>query len=136
MFSVAVVGHSNLPSFSCWDGVHVELFKKRGASLSDLVERVGFKGDLFVKHWDCVVLFLGGNDLNANSDRDDVFNLFLEACNSLHYDKLLLTDIEPRTYSPEKALRYNVTTQQYDNLRSVVNKKLKRFAKREKKRFS
>ena len=83
MFTIAVVGHSNLPVFSCWEGVHVEIYKEKGASLNDLVERKKFGLDLFLKHWNCVILFLGGNDLNAHTDADTVYNLFVDACNNL-----------------------------------------------------
>ena len=62
MYRVAVVGHSNLPEFSNWDRVQVEIFKERGALLTDLIERRQFRQALFDTQRNAVVLFLGGND--------------------------------------------------------------------------
>ena len=63
MYRVALVGHSNLPVFPGWENVQVEIFKVNGAKLTDLRDEQRFGRALFTTNWDCVVIFLGGNDV-------------------------------------------------------------------------
>ena len=42
----------------------------------------------------------------------------------------MVTDLEPRQYNQELALRHGITTEQYTPLANMINKKLKRHAYR------
>ena len=131
MVKVAFVGHSNLPRIPNWDGVQVELFKEGGAGLIDIVEQNSkFRRELFTTHWQIIVLFLGGNDLNSCRNVDEVYARFMRAYQALHFDWLVVTEIEPRVYNRQLAARFRINTERYETLRKVVNKRVKRHAKR------
>ena len=131
MYRVALVGHSNLPEIPIWGGVRVELFKERGAELLDLVQRRRFSGALYATHWDCVVLFLGGNDLARCRSPYVMYWRFSDAFDVHDYDRLMVTDLEPHLYNRELALRHGITTEQYTPLANVIDKKLRRRARRD-----
>ena len=128
MYRVALVGHSNLPEISSWDNVRVESFKERGAELTDLIGERRFGEALYTTHWDCVILFLGGNDLANWRDQDTVYDRFMSVYASLQYERLMVTELEPRTYNWQREIRHGITTARYNALAKVVNKKLKRHA--------
>ena len=130
MYRVALVGHSNLPVFPSWGDVQVEVFKERGAYLTDLTDRRRFGGALFTTHWDCVVLFLGGNDIAVERNQDSLYYRHLEAFQALHTNKLIVTDLEPRQYNRANQIRFGITTREYQAIANIVNKKLKRYARR------
>ena len=100
--------------------------------MTDLIEGRRFRGALYTTHWHCVILFLGGNDLANCRDQDTLYRRYLDAFNRLRYDRLLLTDLEPRSYNREQERRHGIETAQHRALANVVNKKLKRHAKRNK----
>ena len=130
MYRVALVGHSNLPTFPGWGNVQVEVFKERGARLTDLRDRLRFDGALFTTNWDCVVVFLGGNDIADCRNQDNLYNRHLDAFRKLHTNQLVVTDLEPRTYDRENQARFGITTRTYNAIAKLVNKRLKRFVKR------
>ena len=130
MYRVALVGHSNLPVFPGWGNVQVEIFKERGARLTDLRDGLRFDGALFTTNWDCVVVFLGGNDIADCRNLDNLYNRHLDAFRTLHTNKLVVTDLEPRVYNRVNQATFGITTRTYNAIAKVVNKKLKRFVKR------
>ena len=132
MYRVAVIGHSNLPDISSWDDVQLKTFKVKGALLTDLIQGKKFSGTLYTRSWDCVILFMGGNDIAMCRNPDTLFRRFESARRLFQCERFILTDIEPRVYTPERAARHGINTRQYTILANVVNKKLKRYAKREK----
>ena len=133
MPSVAVIGHSNLPKFASWsNNIQLETFKVKGAKLIDLIQRKNFPETSYTTSWDYVILFMGGNDIAKCRDIDTLFRRFLTAKELFPCERFILTDIEPRVYTPEKAARYRIRTEQYTAVAKVVNKKLKRYASREK----
>ena len=131
MYSVALIGHSNLPVFPSYGDVQISHFKCRGALLSDIRNPRKFDQRMLETHWNCVILFLGGNDLAVHKDQKPIFNLFLEVLKALKKaDKVLVTDIEPRTYSRAKEIQFGITTRQYNKRKDIINNQWKRYAKR------
>ena len=130
MYRVALVGHSNLPVFPGWENVQVEIFKVNGAKLTDLRDEQRFGRALFTTNWDCVVIFLGGNDVAKCKNPDNLYNRYMDAFRVLHTNQLVVTDLEPRTYNRANRIRYNITTAEYKTVSDVLNKRLKRYAKR------
>ena len=130
MYRVALVGHSNLPTFPGWDNVQVEVFKVRGAKLTDLIDHQRFSGALFTTHWDCVVLFLGGNDIAGCQDPDVLFRRHEAAFRTLRTNRLIITDLEPRTYDRQAQNTYGISSHRYNAIAKLVNKRLKRFVRR------
>ena len=130
MYSVALVGHSNLPVFPGWENVQLETFRVPGALLTDLRDENRFDRSLFTNSWDCVVTFLGGNDIAECRDQDELYQRHMDAFRALDTDQLVVTDLEPRTYNQANEERFDLTTNEYNTIAKIVNKKLKRYAKR------
>lgn len=130
MYRVALVGHSNLPVFPGWGNAQIESFKVQGAKLTDLRDQHKFGASLFTTNWDCVIVFLGGNDIAGCRNQDDLFNRYLSAFRVLHTTKLVVTEVEPRTYNREYQSRFGINTLTYNTIAKILNKKLKRYAKR------
>ena len=132
MPSVAVIGHSNLPEIASWDNFHVETFKVKGARLIELIQHERFPKRLYTNQWDYVILFLGGNDIAKCRCQHLLYLRFKTVHGIFPCKRFLLTDIEPRKYTPEKARLFNIETRQYQITANVVNLKLKVFAKKRK----
>ena len=132
MPSVAVIGHSNLPEIASWDNFHVETFKVRGARLIELIQREKFPKRLYTNNWDYVILFLGGNDIAKCRCQDLLYLRFKTVHDIFPCKCFLLTDIEPRKYTPEKAKLFKIETRQYQITANVVNLKLRGLKKRHK----
>ena len=130
MYTVALVGHSNLPVFPSYEDVRVEIFKSKGALLTDIWDPLRFEQRMLQQRWDCVILFLGGNDLADCHNPKIVFERFTKVLKAFeHVPKVFVTDVEPRNYTPEKERRFKITNKQYRDLRDMVNNRLKRYAK-------
>ena len=132
MPSVEVIGHSNLPKIASWGNFHVETFKVKGARLIELIQEEKFPKRLYTNSWDYVILFLGGNNIAKCRDVRILYLRFLTVRRLFPCERLILTDIEPRVYTEEKARLYRIDTRQYKIVANVVNQKLKRFAKSQK----
>ena len=126
MFSVALVGHSGLPDFPSYDDVIVESFKSRGAILTDIWSS-RFSPRMLQQNWDCVILFLGGNDLRYCRDQEELFDRFLACFHAFNTSKIFVTDLEPRTYYDET--QWGISTEVYRGLSGVVNNRLRRYCK-------
>ena len=122
VFRVALVGHSQLPAIEDYDEVEFELFKIPGARIKDFKYSERIRSN----EWDCVIIFLGGNDLCDHHDADQVVNELLELVSEIQARSIILTQIEKRTYSPARERRHGITTEQYNSLANVTNNKLKR----------
>ena len=129
MPSVAVIGHSNLPEIASWDNFHVETFKVKGARLIELIQQERFPKRLYANEWDYVILFLGGNDIAKCRDQHILYLRFITVHGLFPCKRFLLTDIEPRVYTKERAKLFRIETRQYQIAANVVNHKLKVFAK-------
>ena len=82
VFRVALVGHSQLPEIEDYDDVVFESFQIRGARVrdfrqSDQIERIRSN------EWNCVIVFLGGNDLCDHHDANQVVNELLELVDNI-----------------------------------------------------
>ena len=125
MFTVALVGHSGLPKFESYDDVFVDTFQSKGAILTDIWSSK-FSPRMLQQNWDCVILFLGGNDLRYCRDQGELFDRFLACFHAFNTAKIFVTDIEPRTYYDD---RWDITTEEYRGLSGIVNNRLRRYCK-------
>ena len=130
MYSVALIGHSNLPVFPSYGDVQISHFKYPGALLSDIWNPRKFDQRMLDTAWDCVILFLGGNDLAVHKEHQPIFEIFLKVLDALKKAKrVLVTELEPRTYTRAKEIQYGITTSRYNKRRDIINKQWKRYAK-------
>ena len=130
VYEVALIGHSQLPSLRDYDDVVIREFKSRGAHIQHVLNSDRFdSARIRNKQWDCVILFLGGNDLCSSRDADQVVNHLLDLANAISASTILITEIETRTYYPRFQERYGITTKDYNILATRTNQKLKRRAK-------
>ena len=130
MYTLALIGHSNLPKIVNYADVIVECFKCPEAKLTDVTNPEKFDQRMLHRRWDCVILFLGGEDLAECRDQKVIFDRFVAVLDVLNARKVLLTDLEPRIYSSRLEERYGINTQDYNNLKDIVNKRLQRYSKR------
>ena len=73
VYKVALVGHSQLPEIEDYDDVEFELLKIRGARIRTFEESNCF-GRICSEEWDCVIIFLRGNDICDHHDAEQVVN--------------------------------------------------------------
>ena len=124
VFKVALVGHSQLPYIDDYDDVEFEQFKIGGARIKTFTEGSNYER-ICSNEWDCVILFLGGNDLCDHHDAYQMVTELMTFVNDIRAPLKLVTEVEKRTYSSQLEDRYNTTTQQYMRLASTANNKLK-----------
>ena len=125
VYRVALVGHSQLPEIDDYDNVEFEHFKIRGARISTFEESEYF--DYICSNaWNCVIIFLGGNDLCDHHSADQVVNDLLNFVDQTRARTVLVTKIEKRTYRRALERRYNTTTVEYNSLANTANNKLRR----------
>ena len=128
MISVALVGHSNLPLFRSYSGVHLEFFKQGGAKLNDIWNPEKFDQRMLQRRWHIVIVFLGGNDLATCRNQDVIFERFMALVNAFRTRKLFITDLEKRWYRDPR--QFGITSRDYNQLANIVNLRLKRYARR------
>ena len=64
VFRVALIGHSQLPPIDNYEDIEFTQFKSRGVCIKHINDPARFNVDaIFGTQWDCIILFLGGNDL-------------------------------------------------------------------------
>ena len=124
VYKVALVGHSQLPYVEDYDDVEFEQFKIGGARIEDFTKGNNYER-ICSDEWDCVILFLGGNDLCDHHDALQMVTELMAFVDDIRAPLKLVTEVEKRTYSRQLGERYNITTQQYMRLASVSNNKLK-----------
>ena len=130
VFRVALIGHSQLPSIPDYDDVSFTEFKSRGAHISHLSDPNRFNVNAIRNNqWDCIILFLGGNDLCVSRNPNKVENDLETLINSFNANLILVTEIESRVYEPRFRRRFRITTEEYNGLARAVNRKLKRRAR-------
>ena len=125
VYRVALVGHSQLPYIEDYEDVEFEHFKKKGARIGTFTDSSCF-GRICSDQWDCVIIFLGGNDLCDHHNADQMVNDLMRLVGQVRASTILVTEIEKRTYRPDLASKYNTTTEQYMRLATTANNKLRR----------
>ena len=129
-YQVALIGHSQLPWIEDYEDVRFSLFKRGGAQIADIYDSNRFDTEsIFHSNWDCVFLFLGGNDLCTHHNAARVVDDLLSLVDKIQAEAKFITAIEPRTYYPHNAERYNITTEDYNRMRRIANTKLKTIAR-------
>lgn len=127
MYTVAIVGHSIVPSeFVEVPGVRVHLYRKPGGRWSDF-QCEQFRG--FREGWfDLVIILLGGNDL-SDVTAPVAFEQAKEFIGRAQQRarEVRVCTVEQRTYSNDN--RYGVTTSEFMQRRNSFNRLLKRMLK-------
>ena len=127
MVNVLIVGHSQTPRINSYGDVNITCIKRPSACIEDL-EGI----DRLYDQWDIVILFIGGNDLCFNEPRtvaDDIINLVGNLNCSM---KVYVTLVETRWYDEERARKYNITTEEYNDRARACSNLLTRHARRTK----
>ena len=124
VFKVALVGHSQLPYIEDYDDVEFEQFKKGGARIEDFTKGSNYER-ICSDEWDCVILFLGGNDLCDHHDASQMVTELMNFVDDIRAPLKLVTEIEKRTYSRRLGEQHNITNEQYRRLAACANNKLK-----------
>ena len=98
VYKVALVGHSQLPYIEDYDDVEFEQFKIGGAKIKTFTEDSNY-GRICSDEWDCVILFLGGNDLCEHHDAGQMVTDLMTFVGEIRAQKIFVTEVEKRTYS-------------------------------------
>ena len=128
VYKVALVGHSQLPHIDDFDDLEFEQFKIGGARIESFTKGSDYER-ICSDEWDCVILFLGGNDLSDHYDASTMVNDLMGFVDDIRAPLKLVTEIEPRTYSKRFADQHKITTEQYKGLAKCANNKLKNLKK-------
>lgn len=126
VYRVAVIGHSNVPKVYSFDDVEITFIKERGAEIKHVYDKLAPR--ILHRSWDVVIVFLGGNDL-CHRTADQVAADLIRLAHDLDAHKVVITSIEPRTYSPAKQILYGITNEEYKARATAINGKLKTKAR-------
>ena len=129
MVKVAIVGHSQVPQEIIIPGVETRVFRKPGARIHDfhrdlLPELLSFSADI-------IVIFLGGNDIDARPDcalrvaegLKGVVEILKDSCR-----EVIFIQIEWRDFSRTRVP--GLTKEIYNQRRATINRNLKRYCSR------
>ena len=129
MVKVAIVGHSQVPQEIIIPGVETRVFRKPGARIHDfhrdlLPELLSFSADI-------IVIFLGGNDIDARPDcalrvangLKGIVEILKDNCR-----EVIFIQIEWRDFSRTRVP--GLTKEIYNQRRATINRNLKRFCSR------
>ena len=128
VYKVALVGHSQLPDIEDYDDVEFEQFKRSGARITTFTEGHDFNR-ICSNEWDCVIIFLGGNDLCDHHDASLMVRDLLDFVSEIRAQTIFVTEVEKRFYNRDLEIQHNTTTQQYMRLATIANNQLRRRAK-------
>ena len=128
VFRVALVGHSQLPYIDNYDDVEFKRFKKGGARIRTFTQGSDYER-ICSDEWDCVILFLGGNDLCDHHNASEMVADLMNFVNDIRAPLKLVTEIENCTYSRRLGEQHNITTDQYRRLAKCANNKLSHIKK-------
>ena len=128
VYKVALVGHSQLPYIEDYDDVEFERFKRGGARIETFTKGNDFSR-ICSDEWDCVIIFLGGNDLCDHHDASLMVRDLLDFVSKIQAQTIFVTEVEKRFYKRNLEIQYNTTTQQYTGLANTANHQLRRRAK-------
>ena len=124
VYKVALVGHSQLPYIEDYDDVEFEQFKISGARIEDFTKGSDYER-ICSDEWNCVILFLGGNDLCDHHNAYQMVTELMTFVGDIRAPEKFVTEVEKRTYNSQLELRYNTTTQQYMQLATAANNQLR-----------
>ena len=126
---VCVLGHSLVPksiplNFST---VQLEILRYPGATITSLTDKLT-DFDFWIRHYDGIILCIGGNDL-ARLSVDEVFNRLCDLCRRLRTQTTFLTvcTVEYRLYPRHN--RFGVIQETYRHKVMLINRKIKRFTR-------
>ena len=129
MLRVCVLGHSLVPTSIPLSSPSVQLAILRYpratiVSLTDKLSDLNF----WTRHYDGIILCIGGNDL-ARLSVDEVFNRLFDLCRRLRTQTTFFTicTIEYRLYPRQNRSRVDQET--YRRKVVIINRKIKRFTR-------
>ena len=129
MLLVCVLGHSLVPTSIPLNSpsVQLEILRYPGATIVSLTEKLSDL-DFWTRHYDGIILCIGGNDL-ARLSVDEVFNRLCGLCRRLRTQTTFLTicAIEYRLYPRQN--RFRVDQETYRRKVVIINRKIKLFTR-------
>lgn len=123
VFRVALVGHSQLPYIDNYDDVEFKRFKKGGARIRTFTQGSDYER-ICSDEWDCVILFLGGNDLCDHHNASKTVSELMRFVDAISAPLKLVTEIENRTYDQLLGGAHNIDNDQYKHIAKCANNKL------------
>lgn len=127
MTRVAVVGHSQVPSFLDVEEVELKIFRAPGGRADGFYSDSRLNTVLEWEH-DYCLLWLGSNDIESDTIPEEVVKDILEIVNSIEDNcgsTVYPVQVEPRFYSDD----YPVSHDWYKKVQRAINRKLKRRLK-------
>ena len=129
MLRVCVLGHSIVPTSIPLNSstVQLEILRYPGATIVSLTDKLTDL-DFWTRHYDGIILCIGGNDL-ARLSVDEVFNRLCDLCRRLRNQTTFLTicTVEYRPYPRQNKFRVGQET--YRRKAVLINRKIKCFAR-------
>ena len=129
-FKAIVAGHSNVPSsFPEIPFVQLEVIRIPGAKLSDFWMRPEF-AKIRDQTYDLAILYLGGNDINNDSQPRIIINEIKDILRHLLtiHRRVTFVSLEPRRYRPNN--RFGINPEGYSYVAKYVNKHLSPFLRK------
>ena len=129
MVKAAVVGHSQVPHNVQIENVETRMFRRPGAKIRHFHEEI--LNNLLTYEPDIVILFLGGNDIDAGDDcvvrvataLKGVIQVLRDNCGVV-----IVVDIEYRNFSTSRVP--GLTSELYNHRRMQINRNLARYCNR------
>ena len=124
MWKVSLVGHSQVPQDLSVPGTEIRIFRGTGGKASDFYTDSRMNGVLEWQH-DLCILWLGSNDINKNSNPQEIANNIIQIVEQIEKDCQAVVRVclvEPRFYPNEEYM----TDEDYRKVQSSVNRKLQR----------
>ena len=129
MVKVAIVGHSQVPREITIPNVETRVFRKPGARIQDFYSVLLPEVQAFSP--DVIVIFLGGNDIDARADcalrvangLKGIIEILKDNCR-----EVIFIQIEWRDFSTTRVP--GLTREIYQHRRATINRNLKRFCSR------
>ena len=129
MVKAAIVGHSQVPHNVHVENVETRVFRRPGAKIRHFHDEI--LNNLLAYEPDIVILFLGGNDIDAGEDcvvrvataLKGVIQILRENCR-----EVIVVDIEWRNFTSSRVPE--LTSELYNHSRMQINRNLARFCNR------
>ena len=126
MVKAAIVGHSQVPHNIHVENVETRIFRKPGAKIRHFHDEIW--SNLLEYAPDIVILFLGGNDIDAGDDCVARVATALKGIIQLvkeHCSEIIVVDIEWRNFVVSRVP--GLTRELYNHRRRQINRNLARF---------
>ena len=124
MLKVALVGHSQIPCSLKVEGAEIELYRLPGAKTHSFENKAKLNQ---VLNWsgDLVILWLGSNDIDQNTDISEVVKNIIQIKSQIEKEckaVVAIILVEPRCYPND----HPVSKDQYKKIQKGINRKLER----------